>query len=194
MKFSRMEFLAKLLKISLRKSKMQKMGDKKNKSVQNKGRIMIKGHPATKTSSSSSSSSTSPSSLSLSSSCSGYSVSDFLHDLEDKKHVADDKTSTPLNLNIAPLNTMRRRRSSPVHDVSGVKLAEDATEEVAEKVVTGRRVFVSDTYCHSDLYENMKFFKDFTKQGDTENEYEEVIGKRRKANGCKLKLLQSLLR
>ena len=89
---------------------------------------------------------------------------------------------------------MRRRRSSPVHDVSGVRVAEDATEEVAEKVVTGRRVLASDTQCHSDFYENMMFFKDFTRHEDTENEYEEVTVQRSKADICKIKLLKSLSR
>ena len=200
-----MRFLAKLLKNAVER---QQTKDKNRKSSRKKKQTsetlsqLKEEYPSMKYSESSSS----PSMM-----ASGYCVSDFLHDIEDNNqiHVAENtirsnvekKTSTPLNLKIEPLNKMTRRKSTPVMDVSGVQVYEDDTEtdddheddvDKDEKVVTGRMMFVSDA--NSDLYENTKFFKAFTKNDATEDGYEVVIVRRNMATGFRRRNMNRLFR
>ena len=131
---------------------------------------------------------------SFASSTSSYSVSDFLQDLDENKHTVEntftfkekltahvDKTSTPLILNILPLNRMVRRKSQSilVHDVSGVKIYEDSED-------TENKVFTEET--SSDVYENTQFLKSFDINkdiisDDTEDGYEIVMVRDRQTCG-----------
>ena len=193
----RMGFLAKLLKNAVErqqtKDKNRKSSRKKKQTAETLSQLKEE-YPSMKYSESSSSPSLT---------ASGYSVSDFLHDIEENNqiHVAENtirsnfekKTSTPLNLKIEPLNKMTRRKSTPVMDVFGVQVYEDDTEtdddheddvDKDEKVVTGRMMFIS--YAKSDLYENTKFFKGFTSNDATEDGYEVVIDNCRRRNQNRL--------
>ena len=197
LKLVRMGFLAKLLK-----NAAERQQTKDNNRKSSRKREHTEEYPTIKYSESSSS----PSITS-----SGYSVFDFLHDLEENKqiHVAEStnrsnfekKASTPLNLKIEPLNKMTRRKTKPVMDVSGVQVYEDDAEKDDNheddadkdgKVVTGRMMFVSDA--NSDLYENTKFFKSFTNNDATDDGYEVVIVRRNKATHCRRRNLNRLFR
>ena len=162
-----MESLAKLLRKTVGSSKIEnkrKKGRKSSKSTN----ILAEPPPSS------------------TSSYSRYSVSDFLLDLEENKLIFDEKTSTPVNLNIEPLNRMNRKNTKVASDMSDIKVYEDTTEKKDEKVFLGRKVFVPRprTLCYSELYENTHFFKDYTKNEDEEddNEYEVVIVQTRTIN------------
>ena len=68
----------------------------------------------------------------------------------------------------------------------------EGDKEKDEKVVTGRMMFVSDA--NSDLYENTKFFKAFTKNDATEDGYEVVIVRRNMATSFRRRNLNRLFR
>ena len=105
---------------------------------------------------------TNENSSSSTTSYSKYSVSDFLMDLEVSNHILEDKTSTPVNLHIEPLNRMERKilDADVACHVSGIKVYEDEDEVEKEdnKMFSGRKVFISGAPCNNVFYENTKFY------------------------------------
>ena len=191
-KSERMRFLAKLLKNAVErqqtKDKNRKSSRKRKQTAETLSQLKEE-YPSMKYSESSSSPSMT---------ASGYSVSDFLHDIEENNQIhfaettirsnVEKKTSTPLNLKIEPLNKMTRRKSTPMMDVSGVQVYEDDTEtdddheddvDKDEKVVIGRMMFVSNA--NSDLYENTEFLELYTSNFAIGDGYEIVIVKMNKS-------------